>query len=398
MRQLLSLFLFLSLVVALSACDDREGETVETAFLYPEIPTPVYRFSRYGTSNVDTRESELINQALENIYDYYVRKAGMSFAALYQNMLNYYTIGVTPGYAPESNVDRSLQQASQRDATRKALRAYLQESARLSGLVIDGVAYNKRKRAAPGSPGFIGATDRSAGVHYADAKGMVVAEVFKLRAMGAIHLDQIYHRFLHDSLVLHPNVQAQHERLQLLEGHNYTALEAHWDQAYGHYKPWQKVLQGEGMPLLRGRETKIYQAFVQARTDLGRTDLGYLYYDFNSMRTQRNLIRQELARAIAARAIYHLVGPNTLANLHEEPSYAFVNISRAIGLIYALAYTCNPEGQPYFTHDQAEAMVNSLLKDSGLWDIERLKAPETTEGSLKNVATRLAQPWKMQLP
>jgi len=40
----------------LTACDSREGETVESAYVLPPYPDPSYAFKRNGTSSVDYLE------------------------------------------------------------------------------------------------------------------------------------------------------------------------------------------------------------------------------------------------------------------------------------------------------------------------------------------------------
>ena len=54
---------------ALTACDSREGETVESAYVLPPYPDPSYAFKRNGTSSVDYLECNLLSEPLDHIYE-----------------------------------------------------------------------------------------------------------------------------------------------------------------------------------------------------------------------------------------------------------------------------------------------------------------------------------------
>ena len=64
-----------------------------------------------------------------------------------------------------------------------------------------------------------------------------------------------------------------------------------------------------------------------------------------------------------------------------------------------LAYNSHysPSGKPYFTYDEVKSYINLLTSGNGLWDKERLLGPETTEGSLKNVAASIGKRYGLTL-
>ena len=106
---------------------------------------------------------------------------------------------------------------------------------------------------------------------------------------------------------------------------------------------------------------------------------------YDEMRLQADTIRQELSRVVAARAMNLLVGPNTFANLKENPRRAFRLLSQAYGLIYAAQFARNTQGKPFITNEETGNLLH------GLWDKERLLGREQTEGALHNLATRIGK-------
>lgn len=86
-----------------------------------------------------------------------------------------------------------------------------------------------------------------------------------------------------------------------------------------------------------------------------------------------------------------LVGPNTLANLKENPRRAFRLLSQAYGLIYAAQFARNMQGKSFLTNEETGILLHELEKGDGLWDKERLLGREQTEGALYNLAVRIGE-------
>ena len=78
---------------ALTACDSREGETVESAYVLPPYPDPSYAFKRNGTSSVDYLECNLLSEPLDHIYESYLRGANVMYAANRQRVQQYFDEG-----------------------------------------------------------------------------------------------------------------------------------------------------------------------------------------------------------------------------------------------------------------------------------------------------------------
>lgn len=375
----------LGLAWAMCACDERSGQTVESAYLYPIEPAPQYSFSRHGSTSVDYRTVDLLETSLGVMYRSYLAPANVGNEVFWQTLMRYYESGYHQGYAPLNYVARSLRMADDRQQVLRDLQLLLDETARISGFSREGLAYRRNTVAVAGTPGYIGNRH-----YYVDARGLVLADVFDRYVRGAIYLDQLYAVYTDEQQLFAPEVERQHEDLALLSGKNYTALEHAWDMAYGNFRQWRALLKADGIPLLKGREQAIFEAFVRGRVHIG-------YYDYASLRRELALIRYELARAIAVRAIHLLIGANTLANLNEEAPYAYQSISQAIGLIYCLAFTQDDKGQAYLSYRDAKALAETLLSGEGLWDVERLRGDKTREGSLAYVAEALARPFGIKL-
>lgn len=385
----LKTLLILSLL-GLSACDERSGLTAESAYIAPIWQTPPYRFTRHGSSSVDTRQPELVQQGLDILYNSYLREARIMSEATRREVQTYFTRGYHQGYSLQDGIAQSSIHQDKRTFILSQLQNLLSNSAELSGF---GSTEPNRKRntaIAPLQSGYIGVSIGDKNIAFANNRGLVVAEVFRYYAMGAYYLDKLYNIHTHDIVIHSQELQERHQNNQLVLGQNYTELEQHWDLAFGYFLLWRKVIQSEGSPLLKGREQRIYDAFAQARFDLS-------LYDFASLGKHRKIIYDELSRAIAIRAIYLLLGRNTQANLSEETPYAFHALSQAIGIIYSLPFILSPEGKPYFTHTEVQQLAESLLQGDGLWDTNRLLSGESTTGSLKQVASAIAKPFGIDI-
>ena len=170
-------------------------------------------------------------------------------------------------------------------------------------------------------------------------------------------------------------------------GRNYTVLEHHWDLAYGYYKSfWQKFAQADGLLVLKDSHRTIFEAFAYGR-------LAMKTFDYERVMEYRKTIVNELSRVAAIRTMYTLLGPNTLANLEENPRYAFSFVSQAIGFMYALQFASNAEGELYYTRDGLLHLIGSMTRDHGLWDTDRMRAGAESEGSLLHVANEIGKPF-----
>lgn len=376
---------FLLLLSPLFTACQQEEETVESAYVESLLPEPVYKFSRYGYSSVDVLECSFLKTPLDYLYASYMQQARMSLPAEYDQGYQYYREGEF-GLKPAEEVAASSRMAAHRSAISQDLVRLIEATATLSGYPQAQPYAHRNRPATLGISGFVGQHIGDDNIYFVDERGVAVAEVFKNYIMGAIYLDKILNVHLDDSLYLDAALQRQHQNVELVEGHNYTALEHHLDLAYGYYQFWQPLSKADGILILKNSHYNIYTAFVQARTSLQ-------YYRYSEVLQQIAIIRKELSKVAAIRIMNLLIGPNTLVNIDENPKYAFDFLGQAVGLIRSLPFTLRPDCTPYFTYEEAKQLETDLLQEEGLWAKERLLDGVDRIGSLKNIAHRVGKPF-----
>ena len=185
-------------------------------------------------------------------------------------------------------------------------------------------------------------------------------------------------------------MRREHENTSLLPGRNYTELEHHWDLAYGYYQYWLPFVQVGGLPVLRESRIKIYNAFARGR-------LALTEYRYDEVQQQLQLIRTELSKVAAVRAMNLLVSDITLSNLDEDINNALVFLSQGCGALYALQFPLQESGKPHLSYNQVKSYINELTAGNGLWDKKRLLGDEATTGSLKHVAAQIGKVYGLTL-
>lgn len=381
-------FLIAALFFATS-CDRGVGETIETAYVEPLPEVLKYSFSRNGSSNVDTFETSLIVVPQDYLYNSYLRRARLSTDYDYYTFLGHYK-EYSNGAKLLEEIATSPLKANERETIKQDIWNMVETTARISGRNSADYTKTRGRSAEKGLTGYIGNDIGDLNLAFADEKGLVVAEAYKNMLLGAIQLDKVLNFHLDDSLLNSQELRTKHENVELLAGKNYTQLEHHWDLAYGYYAKLSPLVRAEGLPVLKDSETKIFNAFVMGRYEMGK-------FRYDEMQNHLKIIREELSKAIAIRAINALIGVNTEANLKENPIYAFSSISEAYGLIYALQFTRNAEGKPYFTYAEIQNILQKMTNGDGLWDTQRLLAGAEVEGSLKNIATQVGKPFGLTI-
>ncbi len=384
--------LMVCLLPILSACNHgiSVGETVESAYIMnPPLPEPPYQFTRNGYSSVRTEECRFLSEPLDYLYKELLKEARLGNTYNYQQAYQLYNNGRF-GLKPKEEVACSALHGSRREKIRQELEALLETSARIGGHGQPDISLYRNREAKKGEAGYVGNNLGDKNIYFVDEKGLSVAEVFKYAIMGGIYLDKILNVFLDNRYWDDEQLHADHEQVMLIPGKNYTTLEHYWDLAYGYYAYWQPLTQAEGIPVLKDTETKLFRAFVQGRTELG-------FFQYNKVKQQAASIREELSKAIVVRTMHLLVGENTLANLKEVPQYAFLSLSQAYGLIYALQFATSPEGVPYFSTAEITEMLDSLMQNAGFWEQTRLMGEADVKGSLKQVASKLGAVFNLSL-
>ena len=357
------------------SCEDHVDETPESSFIWNELTPPKYSFKRNDASSVDYKECDFLGQPLHTIYDNYLKPARVGNTSQFDLMLGYYKDGVY-GIAPKDEISRSPLCLPYREQVLQDVEALFDASRRISGGYAAQASSIRNREAVPGSTGFIGSDITDPNLLFVNEQGVVIAEVFRQYMNGAIILDKIINLHLDEQLYTSEQNINDHQNVVLPAGRNYTELEHHWDLAYGYYKTfWQKYAQADGLPIMKHSHRKLFENFAYGR-------LAMTLYDYPRMLNYLRAIKEELSRVAVIRTMNFLLGPNTVANLQEDPKFAYGFISQAIGLIYALQFASDADGQLYYQRADLLHLVSQLTAGEGLWDTQRLLADKDTEGSL----------------
>ena len=380
------LFLLLSV---LSSCSQWEGETVESAYREPQIPDPSYQFKRTGSSSVDYLECSLLRDPLDYIYSSYLRTANIMYESAMTRVKDYFDHGEF-GLKPQEELAASPLHKADRKRILNDVEEIFKVTGKLSGLGQPSPGTYRNHKAKIGEGGYVGIHIGDVNIAFADEKGLVVAELFNGIVWGGIYLDKILNVHLNDSLYNDTRLRREHENTSLLPGRNYTELEHHWDLAYGYYQYWLPFVQAGGLPVLRESRIKIYNAFARGR-------LALTEYRYDEVQQQLQLIRTELSKVAAVRAMNLLVSDITLSNLDEDINNALVFLSQGCGALYALQFTLQESGKPHLSYNQVKSYINELTAGNGLWDKKRLLGDEATPGSLKHVASQVGKVYGLTL-
>lgn len=396
--------------LALVSCQKKSHMVVESAYQEPLLAPLKYNFLRDGVSSVDILEAKFLGEPIQQIYSTLLRNALISSCTRYKEVLRLLNEGVDYGYGkPDQKLSRSFLHQAQREKVLGFLTSLFDSTAVLGGCscptssscttCVSGSTCPKSGSttrwkdsvAKKGRAGYVGVRTGGPNTFYVDARGLAPAEIFSEVMNGAVYLDQILNHHLNNRFLHDAELRRQHEQLQIIAGKNYTALEHHWDLAYGYYVNfWQPLAQGDGLAELQGADSTIFNAFVLGRMALGKAR--YLEVDEHV-----RVIRRELSRVVALRVLDGLLGPAIQANLREDPRAAFLQLSRVYGMVYALPFARSPKGTPYVTRVQVDSMLAQFIQKDGLWDASRLFANIKTKGSVQwladQVSTRFATPF-----
>lgn len=381
--------LLLLLISVLSSCSQWEGETVESAYREPQIPDPSYQFKRNGSSSVDYLECSLLRDPLDYIYSSYLRPANIMYEGTMTRVKGYFNNGEF-GLKPQEELATSSLHKANRKRILNDVEEIFEVTGKLSGLGQSSPGTYRNHKAVMGEGGYVGIHIGDVNIAFANEKGLVVAEMFNGIIWGGIYLDKILNVHLNDSLYKDSRLRTEHERTALLPGRNYTELEHHWDLAYGYYQYWLPYVQGSGLPLLRESRIKLYNAFARGR-------LALTEYRYDEVLQQLQVIRAELSKVAAVRAMNLLVSDITVGNLDEDINNALVFLSQACGAVYGLQFTVQESGKPHLSYEQVKAYINELTAGNGLWEKQRLLGDETMTGSLKYVAAQIGKTYGLTL-
>ncbi|MFY9160400.1 DUF4856 domain-containing protein [Aquirufa ecclesiirivi] len=210
------------------------------------------------------------------------------------------------------------------------------------------------------------------GTYLVDAKGIETAQIIQKSLIGALQLDYIGNVLLNTGLTAN--------NYTLVSGKKYTALEHHWDEAYGlltlnpiYLAGSTNTVRGTSESFLgsyiweynKASYANFHLAFLKGRAAIVNNDM-------TELKKQAAYIRNESEKAIAAAAVGYLAkwksGTTDAARAHA--------IGEGLGFIYSLRYCTSYNVDAKFSDDILNALINS---PNGFWDLTNDKINAASE-------------------
>jgi hypothetical protein len=203
--------------------------------------------------------------------------------------------------------------------------------------------------------------------------GLEPQQVLLKGMMGASFMDQIVNNYLSLSVLDASTNKEDNTNKVFVSGENYTAMEHYWDEAYGYVygagggKYWDSYInQVDADADFNTVKVAIDLAFRKGRAAI-------VANDYASRDAQIKIIKENLAKVPAVRAVYYLKeGKAKLVT--DNGAKAFHALSEAYGFIMSLRYTNNPAtNTPYFSKSEVDTILAELTAGTnGLWDVDYL--------------------------
>lgn len=209
-----------------------------------------------------------------------------------------------------------------------------------------------------------------------NAKGIETIQLMSKSMMGALELDQILNHYLSDAKL---NV----DNTNMVEGKNYTAMEHHWDEAFGYTglpldpstptgddanKPkygrfWSGYIGAVNNSVAgEGIKQEIYDAFIKGR-------MAIVNKNYAERNIQRDKLVKLLEKVCLIRAVHYLNAgipviqdPNSTA---DQKATAFHEVSEGLGFLYALEFTPMGVNAPA---DHKPTFYLDQIKELGLYN------------------------------
>ena len=220
---------------------------------------------------------------------------------------------------------------------------------------------------------------------YVNANGLEYNQMFAKSLIGGLMTDQMLNNYLSTAVLDEADNVANNDADVVEEGTDYTTMEHKWDEAYGYAYGLNADQANPNADL--GADSFLNEYIERANADsdfegiaddifdaykLGRAAIVAKDYDIRDL--QAEIIKANISRVIAIRAVYYLQnGKTKLVGDSPNIGGAFHALSEAYGFIYSLQFTRKPNSaDPYFTKEEVDAFLTDLLDDgdNGLWNVE----------------------------
>ena len=225
---------------------------------------------------------------------------------------------------------------------------------------------------------------------YVNGKGLELNQAINKGLIGGLMADQMLNNYLGSAVLDAGTNTVDNDEKTLSDGKNYTTMEHKWDEAFGYLYGADNqenptlgadsflnkyLARVEGDPDFQGIASTIYDAFKLGRAAIVNND--YLTRD-----EQADIIRENISKVIAIRAIYYL--QQGKANLGTDWASAFHDLSEGFGFVYSLQFTRKPgTNSAYFSTSEVNGFISTLTSGDGFWELtaDQLDTMSNTIGS-----------------
>lgn len=236
--------LFVSLLAPFFAC---ESTNEEPSVLIPNT----YNFERNGSSTVSYQgQTDRLNMTTE--IKNYISSANDGSEISLTKLLNMYSNTNSPFESSELNASSKKLEDKTNPAEVNFIKSVLSEAASTSAKMAQN-----RTTASDGVAGLI-ERGNSGNFILVNEKGWEFKEMFEKGVMGAVFYDQIMNVYLSES-----KIGNDIENTLLEEGKNYTAMEHHWDEAFGYWGVPRDFPSGD--PVLQDSENIFWAKYTNGR-------------------------------------------------------------------------------------------------------------------------------------
>ena len=330
------------------------------------VAPATYSFERDGVSTVSFSGQTCRLQMAKDIYDL-MNDADGATVSEFLTMFNEGT-GFDFAYTCGKNVGGKTAASPTASSTVKT------QFEDMFTVLVDEVYPNWTSSASVGVSGQI--TTSTGSTYQVDGKGLEIDQAFIKGLMGAMVVDQMTNNYLTPSKLDGDGTTNNTDGLGAGE---YTDMEHYWDEGYGYLYGYNNEHVGgsdnnangpaEGTGVLVNKYLKklnegshpgianvIYDAFKLGRAAIVAGD-----YDLRD--SQANIIRENMDKIIAQKAIDYLSGAAITIESGAPREDTFHGLSEGYGFVMSLQFTS------YFSNSEVNSMLDQMMAGNGFWDI-----------------------------
>ncbi len=231
-------------------------------------------------------------------------------------------------------------------------------------------------------PGVAGQIADGTSVRYVNGKGLEYNQAVNKGLIGGLMVDQMLNNYLGTAVLDAGTNIEDNDNEVVVDGSPYTSMEHKWDEAYG-YLFGLSIDQSDPLATL-GDDSFLNKYLARVDNDVDFSGIASTIYnafktgraaivaqDYNLRNVQANIIRDEVSKLIAIRAVYYLQqGKNQLPDSGSDYGPAFHDLSEGFGFVYSLRFTRKSDrNEPYFTAEEVDTFIGQLTVGNGFWDI-----------------------------